>query len=109
MGEVFTYFEHVYNNERRFLAIVNVMKEHRFGEYYIPQVVEDPSRYHFAVLNIANIIQCLYNTQSLLFRQGYDIIIPNGIQGTREIQRTRSTSRFVGLCSKVLAFAVRTS
>lgn len=59
VGEVFTYFEHVYNNERRFLAIVNVMKEHRFGEYYIPQVVEDPSRYHFAVLNIADIIHCV--------------------------------------------------
>ncbi|CAO3693744.1 unnamed protein product [Rhizopus stolonifer] len=59
VGEVFTYFEHEYNNERRFLGIVNVMKEHRFGEYYIPQVIEDPSRHHFAVLNVADIIQCV--------------------------------------------------
>ncbi|RCH89420.1 hypothetical protein CU098_010149 [Rhizopus stolonifer] len=43
VGEVSAYFEYVYNKERRFLAIVNV--------------AEDPSRYHFAVLSIADIIQ----------------------------------------------------
>ncbi|KAG1438312.1 hypothetical protein G6F56_012691 [Rhizopus delemar] len=38
VGEVFTYFQHTYNNERRFLAVVNVMKSHEFGHYNIPMI-----------------------------------------------------------------------
>lgn len=59
VGEVYAYFEHTYKNERRFLAVINVMKDHRFGNYHIPQVTEDRLRKHFTVINVENILECV--------------------------------------------------
>lgn len=56
---MFTYFQHTYNNERRFLAVVNVMKSHEFGHYNIPMVTEDQERQHFTVVNVADILHCV--------------------------------------------------
>ncbi|KAG1455590.1 hypothetical protein G6F56_007030 [Rhizopus delemar] len=56
VGEAYTCFEHLYNNERRFLAVVNVMQKHEFGYYNIPMVTEDPHRQHFAVLNVGDVL-----------------------------------------------------
>ncbi|KAG1444471.1 hypothetical protein G6F56_010284 [Rhizopus delemar] len=56
VGEVYTYFEHIYNEERRFIAVVNVMQKHEFGYYSIPMVTEDPHHPHFAVLNVGDVL-----------------------------------------------------
>ncbi|RCH95270.1 hypothetical protein CU098_011302, partial [Rhizopus stolonifer] len=76
VGEVYFYFEHTYCNERRFLAVVNVMKDHKFGEYLIPHVTKDPHRKHFAVMDATDVLHCValfqYSNNQYNFRASPD-------------------------------------
>lgn len=76
VGEVYAYFEHTYENETRFLAVVNVMKNHKLDEFNIPMVEKDTERKHFAVLDVADILECVGLLQYSTTKNKFKIIWP---------------------------------
>lgn len=59
VGEVYSYFSHVYSGQTRFFAVVNVMQSHDFDEFNIPHVQKDPRCLHVVVVNVVDIIRCV--------------------------------------------------
>ena len=59
VGEVYFYFSHTQQGQTHFLALVNVMHEHRINHRHIPFVKKSHEYTHFAVINVQSIKRCV--------------------------------------------------
>ncbi|KAG1494880.1 hypothetical protein G6F46_007892 [Rhizopus delemar] len=76
IGEVYTYFQHTYDDQVRFLAAVDVMKNHKLDQFNIPMVEKDVERKHFAVLDVADILECVGLLQYSATKNKFKVILP---------------------------------
>ncbi|EIE90060.1 hypothetical protein RO3G_14771 [Rhizopus delemar RA 99-880] len=76
VGEVYTYFQHTYGDQVRFLAAVDVMKNHKLDQFNIPMVEKDVERKHFAVLDVADILECVGLLQYSATKNKFKVIWP---------------------------------
>ncbi|EIE92392.1 hypothetical protein RO3G_17263 [Rhizopus delemar RA 99-880] len=76
VGEVYTYFQHTYDDQVRFLAVVDVMKNHKLDQFNIPMAEKDVEHKHFAVLDVADILECVGLLQYSATKNKFKVICP---------------------------------
>lgn len=79
MGYVHCYFSHVQSGETHFLAVVEVMKKHEFGDFNIPVVTRNSRSANFrkiAVLDVADILHSVGLIQYTSSEYKYKVVWP---------------------------------
>lgn len=86
VGEVFCYLVHKRSNQERFLAVLDVMKDHTVKEHGVPHV-EDHDRQRIAIIDVANILKCValvrYSSNSSKYKVAWPYIRYNDPVGRR--------------------------